>query len=62
MMKEEREGRMGRVLSIEGTDACVFNAEESADVDYSILVREDPYHRLAEVLKHEMFHIAKEDL
>lgn len=52
----------GRVLSIEGTDACVFNADESADVDYVILVRENSYHSLQEVLKHELSHIVRGDL
>ena len=52
----------GRVLSTRGTDACVYNADESADVDYVILIRENPYHRLSEVLKHELSHIARGDL
>jgi hypothetical protein len=52
----------GRVLSIEETDGCVFNAVESFDADYIILVRENPYHALEEVLKHELSHIAKGDL
>jgi len=52
----------GRVLSARGTDACVFNANESADVDYIILIRKKPYHRLEEVLEHELSHIARGDL
>jgi hypothetical protein len=52
----------GRVLSTRGTDACVYNAEESADVDYIILIREDLYHNLGDVLKHELSHIARGDL
>jgi len=52
----------GRVLSTRGTDACVFNAEEFVDVDYVILVRENPYHSLKEVLEHELSHIARGDL
>jgi len=52
----------GKVLPIEETDACVFNADESFDADYIILVREHPYHALEEVLKHELSHIAKGDL
>jgi hypothetical protein len=52
----------GRVLSTEGTDACVFNAEESAEADYFVLVRENPYHNLREVLEHELSHIARGDL
>jgi len=52
----------GQVLSAKGTDACVFNADEAAECDYVILVRENPYHRLEEVLEHELSHIAREDL
>lgn len=52
----------GRVLSIEETDGCVFNADDSFDADYIILVRKTPYHALEEVLKHELSHIAKGDL
>ena len=52
----------GRVLSTRGVDACVYNADESADVDYIILIRETLYHRIEEVLKHELSHIARGDL
>jgi len=52
----------GRVLSAKGTDACVFNAHESADVDYIVLIRKNPYHSLEEVLEHELSHIAGGDL
>jgi hypothetical protein len=52
----------GRVLSTIGTDACVFNAEEAADAEYIILVRESPYHSLEEILSHELSHIARGDL
>lgn len=52
----------GRLLSARGTDACVFNADEFADLDYVILVRKNPYHALDEVLEHELSHIAKGDL
>ena len=52
----------GRVLSTRGIDACVYNAGESADVDYIILIRENPYHKLRDVLKHELSHIARGDL
>ena len=52
----------GRVLSAGGTDACVFNSQEFAGVAYVILVRKRPYHGLAEVLEHELFHIARGDL
>ena len=51
-----------RVLSTKGTDACVFNADEFVEVDYVILVRENPYHSLKEVLEHELSHIARGDL
>jgi hypothetical protein len=59
--RRERE-EWGRVLRTEGTDACVFNADETSDVDYVIIVRKNPYHRLEEVLEHELTHIAKGDL
>jgi hypothetical protein len=64
-MRELRE--WGRVLSVRGTDACVFSDGESAgvesvDVDYVILVRENPYHSQREILEHELSHIARGDL
>jgi len=52
----------GRVLSTYGTDACVFNAEETEDAEYIILVRENPYHSLNEIILHELSHIARGDL
>ena len=52
----------GRVLSTKGTDACVFNGDENDDVDYVILVRENPYHSLDEIIIHELSHIARGDL
>jgi hypothetical protein len=52
----------GRVLSTRGTDACVFNADESSNVGYVILIRESPYHTFKEVLEHELSHIARGDL
>jgi hypothetical protein len=52
----------GRVLSIRGTDACVFNADEVDGVDYLILIRKSHYHDFKEVLKHELLHIARGDL
>jgi hypothetical protein len=52
----------GKVLSASGTDACVFNSEDSADGDYIILIRSNPYHALREVLEHELSHIARGDL
>jgi hypothetical protein len=61
---DERRERQewGRVLSAKGTDACVFNADEYADADFIILIRENPYHSFGEALKHELTHIAKGDL
>ena len=52
----------GRVLSTKGTDACVFNGDETDDSDYIILVRENPYHSLDEIIVHELSHIARGDL
>jgi len=52
----------GRVLSTRGIDACVYNADESDDVDYIILIRENLYHKLEDILKHELSHIARGDL
>lgn len=52
----------GRVLPTKGTDACVFNAEDTEDADYIILVRQNPYHTLEEILVHELAHIARGDL
>ena len=52
----------GRVLSTKGTDACVFNGEETDDAEYIILVRENPYHSLNEIILHELSHIARGDL
>jgi hypothetical protein len=52
----------GRVLSTKGTDACIFNAEDTDNVDYIILVRENPYHNLEEIIFHELGHIARGDL
>lgn len=52
----------GRVLSTKGTDACIFNAEETDDVDFIILVRQNPYHSLEEIILHELRHIANGDL
>ena len=52
----------GRMLSTEGTDACVFNDDESADFDYVVLIRENPFHSLGEILRHEMIHIVRGDL
>jgi hypothetical protein len=52
----------GRTLSTKGTDACVFNADETKDADYVILVRENPYHTIGEIILHELSHIARGDL
>lgn len=52
----------GRILSTKGTDACVFNADETEGVDYIILVRQNPYHTLDEILAHELTHISRGDL
>ena len=52
----------GRILSAKGTDACVFTAEQTRDVDYVILIRNNPYHAVDEILEHELSHIAAGDL
>jgi len=52
----------GRVLSVEGTDASVCNADAFVGVDYIVLVRENPYHTLDEILEHELGHVARGDL
>jgi hypothetical protein len=51
----------GRLLSTEGTDACVFTDAE-ATAEYVILIRENPYHSVDKILEHELSHIAKGDL
>jgi hypothetical protein len=51
-----------RILSTQGTDACVFNAEKTDDAKYVILIRENPYHALDEIIVHELSHIARGDL
>jgi hypothetical protein len=52
----------GRILSTHGTDACVFNGDETDDADYIILVRENPYHSLDVIIVHELSHIVRGDL
>ncbi len=52
----------GRILSTKGTDACVFNADEADDAEYIILVRQNPYHSIDEIILHELSHIARGDL
>jgi len=50
------------LLTTKGTDACIFNAEETSGFDYTILVRENPYHSLEKIIKHELTHIVRGDL
>ena len=50
------------ILLPEGTDACVLNAEARSSLDYIILVRENPYNSLGKILRHELTHIARNDL
>jgi hypothetical protein len=52
----------GRLLSTKGTDACVFNGDENDDSEFIILVRENSYHTLDEIIVHELSHIARGDL
>jgi len=49
----------GRTLSTKGTDACIFNADDVEGADYIILVRENSYHTLDEIIFHELRHIAR---
>jgi hypothetical protein len=51
----------GTVLSTKGTDACVFNANKE-DAQYVILIRENPFHKMDEIILHELSHIARGDL
>ncbi|HLC00839.1 MAG TPA: hypothetical protein VJL33_05945 [Candidatus Bathyarchaeia archaeon] len=50
------------ILTTEGTDACIFNAEEKSGFDFMILVRENPYHNLDNIIEHELLHIIRGDL
>ncbi len=60
---EEREmEEWGRILSITGTDACVYSLGDSEYVEYYILIRERPYHKIEEIIRHELAHIARGDL
>lgn len=52
----------GRILSTKGTDACVFNADETDDAEYIVLVRENSHHSLDKIIFHELSHIARGDL
>src|SRR3972149_148352 len=49
------------ILPTEGTDACVFNAQETSGFDYIILVRENHFHSLGDIIRHELSHIVKGD-
>lgn len=45
--KEDELGELeewNTILTTEGTDACIFNAEENSGFDFIILVRENHYH------------------
>ena len=50
------------ILTTKGTDACVFNAEETAGVDFMILVRKSHYHGIEEIIEHELLHVVRGDL
>ena len=52
----------GRLLPTKGTDACVYNAEDKEDADYIVLIRENSYHTIDEIIVHELSHIARGDL
>jgi hypothetical protein len=51
-----------RLLTVGGTDACVFNPEDASVADYIIVIRKNPYHKITEILEHELTHIARGDL
>ena len=52
----------GSTLTSRGTDACIFDTDGCSDIDYMIIVRQNSCHSQAEILKHELSHIAKGDL
>ena len=52
----------GRILPNKGTDACIFNADDPESAEYIILVRENPYNPLDEIILHELSHVARGDL
>jgi len=52
----------GKILSTKGTDACIFNADDAEGAEYIILIRENHYHTLDEIILHELAHIARGDL
>jgi hypothetical protein len=60
MLREIEE--WGRVLPTKGTDACVFNGDNKEKAAFIILVRENPHHKLEEIIPHELLHIIKGDL
>jgi hypothetical protein len=60
MIREIQE--WGRVLPTKGTDACVFNGNYKEKADFIILIRENPYHQLEEIIPHELSHIIRGDL
>jgi hypothetical protein len=51
-----------RTLTTKGTDACIFNSEPESGFDYTILIRENHYHSLEKIIRHELSHIVKGDL
>ncbi len=60
MMREIEE--WGRVLTTKGTDACIFNGDYKEKNEYTILIREKPYHKIEEIIPHELSHIIRGDL
>ena len=60
MLREIEE--WGRVLSTKGTDACVFNGDCKGKADFVILIRENPYHKIDDIVQHELSHIIRGDL
>jgi len=50
------------ILTEEGTDACVYNAQNETEDDFTILIREHPYHPIEKIIEHELLHIVKGDL
>jgi len=50
------------ILTTEGTDACVFNVDDITVSDFMVLIRVNHYHKLEDILKHELSHIARGDL
>jgi hypothetical protein len=60
MLRELEE--WGRILSTKGTDACVFNGDNKEKAEFIILIRENPYHKIEEIILHELSHIIRGDL